>query len=94
MLDRSLSGIERTRVACRAEIEAGLLSTLRAPVENFALPAETPRFDLAFACRVGALDGRHPQLYTSALRNLTAAVVPGGILYIDTGRPLTPIPLH
>lgn len=94
VLDRSLAGIERTKAACRVEIEAGLVSTLCAPVENFALPAAIPPFDLAFACRVGVLDGRHPQLFTPAVRNLTAAVVPGGVLCIDTGDPLTVIPLH
>lgn len=94
VLDRSLAGIKRTRAACRAEIDVGVVSTLCAPVEDFALPADTTLFDLAFACRVGALDGRHPQLYARAMRNLAAAVVPGGILYVDTGDPLTAIPLH
>ena len=50
-------------------------------------------FDLAFACRVGALDGRHPQLYASALAHIGKAVIPGGMLYVDTGPSLTPIPL-
>lgn len=70
------------------------MSTLCAPVEDFSLPVDTTLSDLAFACRVGALDGRRPQLYTRAMRNLAAAVVPGGILYVDTGEPLTAIPLH
>ena len=62
VLDRSATGIERTRAACAALIETGALSTLCAPVEDFGLDPATPLFDLAFACRVGALDGRHPAL--------------------------------
>ncbi len=93
VLDRSTTGIERTRIACREEIAAGLLSTLCAPVEDFELPPGTPPFDLAFACRVGALDGRHPSLYARAVANLGRAVRPGGLLYIDTGDPLTAVSL-
>jgi cyclopropane fatty-acyl-phospholipid synthase-like methyltransferase len=93
VLDRSQAGIERTRAACHAEIEAGLLSTLCASADDFKLPANTELFDIAFACRVGALDGRHPQLYARSISNLALAVVQGGKLYVDTGTPLTAIPL-
>jgi hypothetical protein len=87
VLDRSQAGIERTRAACHAEIEAGLLSTLCASADDFKLPANTELFDIAFACRVGALDGRHPQLYARSISNLALAVVQGGKLYVDTGTP-------
>lgn len=93
VLDRSAAGIRRTRTGCRDEIAAGLVSTLCAPVEEFRLPDGAAPFDLALACRVGALDGRHPALYEPALRNLRRAVVPGGLLWVDTGSPLTPIRL-
>ena len=93
VLDRSRNGIARTRVACQPEIAAGLLSTLCAPVEDFSLPAGVEQFDLAFACRVGALDGRHPMLYHPALTNLARALIPGGVLFVDTGDPLTAVPL-
>ena len=93
VLDRSRNGIERTRTVCQSEIAAGLLSTLCAPVEDFALPAGMEPFDVAFACRVGALDGRHPALYAPALTNLARALVPGGVLFVDTGDPLTAVPL-
>lgn len=94
VLDRSQTGIAQTRRACRREIDAGTLSTLCAPVEEFGLPAGVPLFDIAFACRVGALDGRHPKLYPDAITRLRRAVVPGAVLYVDTGNPLTAIPLH
>jgi SAM-dependent methyltransferase len=93
VLDRSRTGIDRTREVCRAQVEAGLLSTLCAPVEDFVLPPGVAPFDLAFACRVGALDGRHPRLHAAALACLRAALVPGGVLHVDTGDPLTAVPL-
>lgn len=93
VLDRSATGIRQTQQNCRDEIAAGVLSTLQAPVEDFDLPDGTPPFDLAFACRVGALDGRHPKLYEPALANLRRALVPGGVLYVDTGSPLAAIRL-
>ena len=94
VLDRSATGIERTRAACAALIETGALSTLCAPVEDFGLDPATPLFDLAFACRVGALDGRHPALYEPALRCIGRALRAGGALYTDTGHPLTRIVPH
>lgn len=93
VLDRSATGVERTREACAALVEEGRLSTLCAPVEDFALPPGVAPFDLAFACRVGALDGRHPRLRDAALAHLRAALVPGGVLHVDTGDPLTAVPL-
>jgi SAM-dependent methyltransferase len=93
VLDRSRAGIGRTREACRAQVKAGLLSTLCAPVEDFALPDGVAPFDLAFACRVGALDGRHPDLRAAALACLRAALVPGGVLHVDTGDPLASVRL-
>jgi len=88
VLDRSPAGIALTRTSCAELVDSGVLSTLCAPVEDFALDADTPLFDLAFACRVGALDGRHPALYEAALRCIRFAVRPGGALYVDTGDPL------
>ena len=93
VLDRSPAGIDLTRIGCEAEITAGLLTTMCAPVEDFRLPDGTEPFDIALACRVGALDGRHPALFRDSIRNLAAAVLPGGLLYVDTGDPLTAIPL-
>lgn len=93
VLDRSQTGIGRTERNCAAEIEDGLLSTLCAAVESFALPEGTNPFDLAFACRVGALDGRHPELYAPAVKQIRNALKPGASLYLDTGNPVTQIRL-
>lgn len=91
VLDRSPTGIRQTERNCAAEIDAGVLSTLCAHVEDFELPADLLRFDIAFACRVGALDGRHPRLYAAALSSIWDALTLTGRLFVDTGDPLTEV---
>ena len=93
VLDRSAKGIRLTHTNCAEELDSGVLSTLCASVEDFSLNPTTERFDIAFACRVGALDGRHPRLFKAALRRIAAALKPGGQLYVDTGNPLQRIDL-
>jgi cyclopropane fatty-acyl-phospholipid synthase-like methyltransferase len=59
--------------------------------EAFALrPGEEP-FDIAFAIRVGAFDGRHPEAGRQALPRIAAALAPGGRLFVDGGDPLREI---
>ncbi|MFC3076918.1 SAM-dependent methyltransferase [Phenylobacterium terrae] len=92
-IDRSAKAIAQARAGCAAEIAAGRLSVRQSAVESFELaPGEAP-YDLAFAVRVGALDGRHPQLEAQALARIAAALRPDGRLYIDGGDPLKEIPL-
>ena len=50
-------------------------------------------YDLAFAIRVGALDGRHPAAGAAALSRLRQALVKGGRVFIDGGDPLREITL-
>lgn len=57
------------------------------------LPGEAP-FDLAFAIRVGALDGRHPRAGKLARQRIAAALTPAGRLFIDGGDPLRVVDLH
>ena len=94
VLDRSAAGIERTRRVCADQVAAGVLSTLCAPVEDFTLGPGTNLFDIALACRVGALDGRHPALYEAALHNIRRALTPAGRLFVDTGDPLCEVSLQ
>ena len=56
------------------------------------LPGEEP-FDLAFAVRVGVLDGRHPEAARLAMARIAAMLRPGGRLFVDGGRPLRELPL-
>ena len=63
-------------------------------VEDFELEAGEEPFDLAFAVRVGALDGRHPELEALARRRIADALTPHGRLFIDGGDPLREIRLR
>lgn len=93
VIDRSAKGIALTERNAAAEIANGLLSTRHVAVEDFTLlPGETP-FDLAFAIRVGTLDGRHPEGEAKALNRISAALRPEAPLYIDGGTPLRTFPL-
>jgi hypothetical protein len=62
-------------------------------VEQFELEPNEKPFDLAIAVRVGALDGRHPEIEKQALRKIANALTPTGRLLIDGGSPLKEIPL-
>jgi SAM-dependent methyltransferase len=93
VIDRSPSGVALTERNARAEIEAGRLSVRLVAVEDFELqPGEEP-YELAFAVRVGALDGRHLEAGVHARRRIAAALVRGGRLFIDGGDPLREIDL-
>ena len=92
-IDRSATAVQQTIAGSPLEISSGRLSARQAAVEEFELlPGEAP-FDLAFAFRVGALDGRHPELERRALQCIARALVPGGRLFIDGGSPLREVPL-
>ena len=92
-IDRSAAAIRQISALSADEMAAGLLSVRHAAVEDFQLePGEAP-FDLAFAIRVGALDGRHPELERRAHQRIARALVPGGRLFIDGGTPLREIVL-
>jgi SAM-dependent methyltransferase len=92
-IDRSAAAIDQAAVASAPEIAAGRMSVRQVAAEDFVLmPGEAP-FDIAFAIRVGALDGRHPTAGERALRRITAALAPGGRLFIDGGDPLREVPI-
>jgi cyclopropane fatty-acyl-phospholipid synthase-like methyltransferase len=87
-VDRSAKAIDLAATASRDLIEAGRMSLRRVAAEEFELlPGERP-FDLAFAVRVGALDGRHPEVGERARRRIAAALTKEGRLFIDGGDPL------
>ncbi|WP_216211210.1 SAM-dependent methyltransferase [Amycolatopsis aidingensis] len=91
--DRSAKAIAQARETCAAEIATGRLSLRQVAAESFQLePGEEP-FDLVFAVRVGALDGRHPEAGKRALARIAAAMAPGGRLFIDGGDPLRELPV-
>jgi cyclopropane fatty-acyl-phospholipid synthase-like methyltransferase len=82
-IDRSAAAVAQA-VAGSAEVIAdGRMSVRRATAEDFVPePGEGP-FDLVFALRVGALDGRHPAAGRRAFARIAAALAPGGRLVVD-----------
>jgi SAM-dependent methyltransferase len=85
-IDRSATAIRIAAQASRAECEAGLLVFRHAAIEDFTLTDDEPRFDLAFAQRVGALDGRHPP--HAARKRLKAALTPDAFLFVEGAAPI------
>lgn len=87
-IDRSAKAIEQARAAAADEIASGRMAVRHVAAEEFELqPAEAP-YDLVFAVRVGALDGRHPKAGQEALKRIAAATTSGARLFIDGGDPL------
>lgn len=87
-IDRSARAVDRARTGGAEQIAAGRMEVRQSAIEAFALSPGEPPYDLAVACRVGALDGRHPDAAAAALAAVRAALVPGGLLYLDGGDPL------
>ncbi|HEY9410864.1 MAG TPA: methyltransferase domain-containing protein [Jiangellaceae bacterium] len=93
VIDRSAKGVALIRQNAAAEIASGRLSVRHVAAEDLELlPGEAP-FDLAFAVRVGALDGRHPQAGAAARQRIAAALTPEARLFIDGGDPLREVDL-
>ena len=92
-IDRSAKAINNAVAASAAEIAAGCLEFRQSAAEDFELrPGEEP-FDLAFAVRVGAFDGRHLELGQGARARVKEALKPGAAFYRDGGDPLRRIDL-
>lgn len=93
VIDRSAKGVAQIERNAARELADGRLSVRQAAAEEFELlPGEAP-FDLAFAVRVGALDGRHPRAGVAALQRIADALAPEGRLFIDGGDPIRELPL-
>jgi SAM-dependent methyltransferase len=87
-IDRSEKAIDLAVAGSSEELASGRLAFRRCAIEDFTLlPGEAP-FDLAFAMRVGALDGRHPGMAEQAMARIRAALKPDGILVIDDEPPI------
>ena len=61
-IDRSQKAIDQAVKGSDKEIKNGQLKFFQTKIENFELPDNESKFDIAFAIRVGALDGRHPEI--------------------------------
>lgn len=93
-IDRSAKAIQQAIASSTAEIEAGALQFRQTAIEKFELEANEKPFDIAIAVRVGALDGRHPEIERQALVKIAKALTKKGKLFIDGGNPLKELPLE
>ncbi|NYJ01676.1 SAM-dependent methyltransferase [Nocardioides thalensis] len=91
LIDRSARGIALTQRKLASEIEAGMVRLRHVAAEDFVLDANEQPYDLAFAVRVGAFDGRHPRAGERARARIAAALRPGARLLVDGGSPLREI---
>lgn len=93
-IDRSDKAIQQALLGSKTEMESGRLSIKKISIENFELlPGEEP-FDIAVAIRVGAIDGRHPEIEKQALDRISKALKKNGKLFIDGGNPIKEIILE
>src|SRR5436190_15434186 len=59
-VDRSARAIAQATEASHEQLASGRLRLREVAAEDFVLLPEDEPFDIVFAVRVGALDGRHP----------------------------------
>jgi hypothetical protein len=64
------------------------MSVRHVAAESFVKGPDDLPFDIVFAVRVGALDGRHPDAGREALARIRAALTSSGRVFIDGGLPL------
>jgi len=82
-IDRSAKAIAQAKSLSQEEIESGKLTFQQIAIEDFELRDSIQKFDLIFAIRVGAMDGRHPEIGTLAQKNIEKVLKPNGQLFID-----------
>jgi ubiquinone/menaquinone biosynthesis C-methylase UbiE len=92
-IDRSSTAIQQAIKSAQEEIALGRLNFRQVAVEELKLDSGEQLYDIAFAVRVGALDGRHPEMEQVALARIAKALTKNGKLLIDGGNPLREIPL-
>lgn len=92
-IDRSAKSIQKAIAGSQTEIATGRLSFRQVAIEKFEPEPDEELFDIAIAVRVGALDGRHPEIEKQSLINIAKALTKNGKLYIDGGNPIKEISL-
>jgi SAM-dependent methyltransferase len=92
-IDRSAKAIALAKARSRAELATGRLEFRQVSAEDVVLGKGEKPYDLAFAVRVGALDGRHPEAGGIALQQIRKVLVKGGRLFVDGGNPLKEVTL-
>lgn len=92
-IDRSAKAIKQAVTNSQTEIANGRLTFKQIAIEKFKLDSNESEFDIAVAIRVGALDGRHPEIEKQSLLNIANALTKNGKLFIDGGTPIKEISL-
>lgn len=92
-IDRSPKAIVQAMKNSKADADKSKIKFEQVAIENFGWEKNAPLFDIAVAIRVGALDGRHPEIHQAAMKNIARAVKLDGKLLIDGGNPLKEIKL-
>jgi SAM-dependent methyltransferase len=92
-IDRSPAAVAQARAAAAREIAAGRMDVRHAAAEDLVLHPGEKLFDLVFAVRVGALDGRHPAAGEQVLQRIALATTDDARLFIDGGDPLRELPI-
>jgi trans-aconitate methyltransferase len=87
-IDRSAKAIKQAIAGSQAELAEGKVAFRQVEAEAFQLEPDEPPYDLAFALRVGALDGRHPTAGAFALPRIAASLTKHGRIFVDCGSPL------
>lgn len=72
---------------------SGRMRVRQVAVEDFVLQPDEEPYDIVFAIRVGALDGRHPEVGHLVLRHIAAATKADARLFIDGGDPHRELPI-
>lgn len=93
-IDRSAKAIQQAISGSQIEMKSGKLSFRQVEIEEFELGPNEKPYDFAAAVRVGALDGRHPEIEKQSLHKIVRALTKDGKLFIDGGNPLKEIPLE
>ncbi|MFP5320262.1 MAG: SAM-dependent methyltransferase [Acidimicrobiia bacterium] len=92
-VDRSPRATAQVVAGCGDLVASGRLAVRTCAAEDLVLDPDEQPYDLAFAVRVGALNGRHPERFDQAVRSIAAALRPGGRLFVDGGDPLVELTL-
>ena len=64
-IDRSAKAIQQAIAGSQKEISSGRLSFKQVAIEKFTPEPNQQLFDMVIGVRVGALDGRHPEIEKS-----------------------------
>ena len=87
-VDRSATAVAQARAAGVELIASGRMSVRQSRAEDLALEIGEEPYDIVFAVRVGALDGRDPEDGQIALRRIALATTDDARLFVDGGDPL------